>query len=78
MAVFAYGRVSTKDQTTENQRMEIERAGFKIDCRTTFQRKDVFFGYKGYHLKLFRIGQSSFYNGSNGSNCADSVRTICR
>ena len=31
MTVFAYGRVSTKDQTTENQRMEIERAGFKID-----------------------------------------------
>ena len=31
MAVFAYGRVSTKDQTTENQRLEIERAGFKVD-----------------------------------------------
>lgn len=31
MAVFAYGRVSTKDQTTENQRLEIERAGYKID-----------------------------------------------
>ena len=31
MAVFAYGRVSTKDQTTENQRQEIERAGYKID-----------------------------------------------
>ncbi|MDT1817397.1 recombinase family protein, partial [Acinetobacter baumannii] len=24
MATFAYGRVSTKDQTTENQRQEIE------------------------------------------------------
>jgi DNA invertase Pin-like site-specific DNA recombinase len=31
MAIFAYGRVSTKDQTTENQRMEIERAGYAID-----------------------------------------------
>lgn len=31
MAVFAYGRVSTKDQTTENQRLEIERAGYKVD-----------------------------------------------
>ena len=31
MAVFAYGRVSTKDQTTENQRLEIERAGYKIE-----------------------------------------------
>ena len=31
MATFAYGRVSTKDQTTENQRLEIESAGFKPD-----------------------------------------------
>lgn len=31
MATFAYGRVSTKDQTTENQRQEIEQAGIKID-----------------------------------------------
>ena len=31
MAVFAYGRVSTRDQTSENQRSEIERAGLKID-----------------------------------------------
>ncbi len=31
MAIFGYGRVSTKDQTTENQRLEIEAAGFKVD-----------------------------------------------
>jgi putative DNA-invertase from lambdoid prophage Rac len=31
MATFAYGRVSTKDQTTANQRLEIERAGHKVD-----------------------------------------------
>ncbi|MFM0505998.1 recombinase family protein [Paraburkholderia sp. RL17-373-BIF-A] len=31
--VFAYCRVSTMDQTTENQRLEIERAGFSIDKR---------------------------------------------
>jgi putative DNA-invertase from lambdoid prophage Rac len=31
MATFAYGRVSTKDQTTENQRLEIERAGYQVD-----------------------------------------------
>ena len=30
MAVFAYSRVSTKDQTTENQRLDIERAGYKV------------------------------------------------
>ena len=30
-ATFAYGRVSTKDQTTENQRLDIEKAGFKVD-----------------------------------------------
>jgi putative DNA-invertase from lambdoid prophage Rac len=31
MATFGYGRVSTKDQTTENQRLEIEAAGYKLD-----------------------------------------------
>lgn len=31
MAIFGYGRVSTKDQTTENQRLEIEAAGYKVD-----------------------------------------------
>ncbi|MCS0595549.1 recombinase family protein [Massilia agri] len=31
MAVFGYGRVSTKEQTTENQRREIEAAGYAVD-----------------------------------------------
>jgi len=31
MATFGYGRVSTKDQTAENQRLEIEAAGHKVD-----------------------------------------------
>lgn len=31
MATFGYARVSTKEQTTENQRLEIERAGYKVD-----------------------------------------------
>jgi len=31
MAVFGYGRVSTSTQHTENQRLELEAAGFKID-----------------------------------------------
>jgi putative DNA-invertase from lambdoid prophage Rac len=31
MAVFGYLRVSTVDQTVENQRQEIERAGFAVD-----------------------------------------------
>lgn len=30
MAIFGYGRVSTTDQTTENQRLEIETAGHAI------------------------------------------------
>jgi DNA invertase Pin-like site-specific DNA recombinase len=30
VAIFAYGRVSTKDQSTENQRLEIERAGYTV------------------------------------------------
>ncbi len=31
MAIFAYGRVSTKDQTSQNQRLEIENSGIKVD-----------------------------------------------
>jgi putative DNA-invertase from lambdoid prophage Rac len=31
--VFAYCRVSTKEQTTENQVREIEAAGFAVDKR---------------------------------------------
>jgi len=31
MATFGYGRVSTKEQTTENQRREIEAAGYAIN-----------------------------------------------
>lgn len=31
MATFAYGRCSTDQQTTENQRLEIEAAGYVID-----------------------------------------------
>lgn len=30
MATFGYGRVSTKEQTTENQRREIEVAGYSV------------------------------------------------
>jgi len=31
MATFAYGRVSTADQTADNQRLEIEKAGHVVD-----------------------------------------------
>ncbi len=31
MATFGYGRVSTAGQSTENQRLELEQAGFKIE-----------------------------------------------
>lgn len=31
MAIFAYGRVSRSDQMTENQRLEIEATGYKVD-----------------------------------------------
>jgi DNA invertase Pin-like site-specific DNA recombinase len=31
MAIFSYGRVSTKEQTTQNQRREIEAAGYAVD-----------------------------------------------
>ncbi|MGZ8250658.1 recombinase family protein [Methylomagnum sp.] len=31
MSTFGYGRVSTTTQATENQRLELEQAGYKID-----------------------------------------------
>ena len=31
MAVFGYGRVSTKEQQSQNQRLELERAGYHVD-----------------------------------------------
>lgn len=31
MAIFGYGRVSTTEQTTDNQRLEIERAGYAVE-----------------------------------------------
>jgi DNA invertase Pin-like site-specific DNA recombinase len=31
MAIFGYGRVSTQEQTGQNQRLEIERAGYALD-----------------------------------------------
>lgn len=31
MALFGYARVSRRDQTVENQRLEIEKAGYKVD-----------------------------------------------
>lgn len=31
MAVFGYGRVSTAEQTTDNQRLEIEGAGYSVE-----------------------------------------------
>jgi DNA invertase Pin-like site-specific DNA recombinase len=31
MATFAYGRVSTTEQTIENQRREIKTAGYQVD-----------------------------------------------
>jgi len=31
MAIFGYGRVSTKEQQSENQRLELERAGYQVD-----------------------------------------------
>ncbi len=31
MAVFGYGRVSTVDQTADNQRLEIVRAGYEVE-----------------------------------------------
>ena len=41
MAVFGYGRVSTGQQTTENQRLELEQSGYMIDPEFWFADEGV-------------------------------------
>jgi DNA invertase Pin-like site-specific DNA recombinase len=41
MAVFGYGRVSTGQQTTENQRLELEQGGYKIESDYWFADEGV-------------------------------------
>jgi len=41
MAFFGYGRVSTKDQTSENQRIEIEKAGYEISPKFWFADEGI-------------------------------------
>lgn len=41
MAVFGYGRVSTGQQTTENQRLELEQAGYQIEPEFWFADEGV-------------------------------------
>jgi putative DNA-invertase from lambdoid prophage Rac len=46
MAVFGYGRVSTTQQTAENQRLELEKAGF------SFESDDYWFADVGVSGKV--------------------------
>jgi DNA invertase Pin-like site-specific DNA recombinase len=41
MAIFGYGRVSTGQQTTENQRLEIEQAGYLIQPEFWFADEGI-------------------------------------
>jgi len=41
MALFGYGRVSTNQQETENQRLELEQAGYKIEPEFWFADEGV-------------------------------------
>lgn len=41
MAVFGYGRVSTGQQTTENQRLELEQSGYQIEPEFWFADEGV-------------------------------------
>ena len=41
MAIFGYGRVSTNQQATENQRLELEQAGYKIEPEFWFADEGV-------------------------------------
>ena len=41
MAIFGYGRVSTGQQTTENQRLELEQAGYLIQPEFWFADESI-------------------------------------
>ena len=41
MAIFGYGRVSTGQQTTENQRLELEQAGYLIQPEFWFADEGI-------------------------------------
>jgi DNA invertase Pin-like site-specific DNA recombinase len=41
MKVFGYGRVSTGQQTTENQRLELEQAGYLIESGYWFADEGI-------------------------------------
>lgn len=41
MAIFGYGRVSTGQQTTENQRLELEQAGYLIQSEFWFADEGI-------------------------------------
>jgi DNA invertase Pin-like site-specific DNA recombinase len=41
MAIFGYGRVSTGQQTTENQRLELEQAGYLIKSEFWFADEGI-------------------------------------
>ena len=53
MKVFGYGRVSTGQQTTENQRLELEQAGYLIE-------PDYWFADEGISGKVCAIQRPAF------------------
>ncbi|MFC5512801.1 recombinase family protein [Massilia jejuensis] len=53
MAVFGYGRVSTKEQQRENQRLELERAGYNVSY--WFADEGVSGKVPALHRAQFRI-----------------------
>ena len=53
MAIFGYGRVSTGTQTTDNQRLELEQAGYQIE-------PDLWFADEGISGKVAASQRPAF------------------
>ena len=53
MAIFGYGRVSTGQQITENQRLELEKAGYSIEA-------DFWFADEGVSGKVCAMQRPAF------------------
>jgi len=51
MAIFRYGRVSTKEQQSENQRLELVRAGYDVS---------YWFADKGVSGKVLAMQRAQF------------------
>ena len=79
--VFAYARVSTVEQLTENQREQITAAGYRIEARRYVEEKisgSVPAQQRPGFKKLLERWNPATRSSSPNSIASDEVRSTCR